>query len=177
MEQKVVKSPVQRIIVEYLSGLGVSQRGFAKATGLSDSVWSKYSLMTSAMSVEVLDKILAAYPGVRVVLNTYLTGNSQSNITLRDKTLENQENHMTPKETFYQDLIENNTEYSLLPKAILRDYKIVPDKLLDIITESKDQVNRELQKKQDLLIEVYESKIDKLKRENEDLRRQIPPKE
>lgn len=177
MEQKVVKSPVQRIIVDYLSGLKVSQRGFAKATGLSDSVWNKYSQMTSAMSVEVLDKILVAYPGVREALNTYLTGNKHPNITLRDKTSEKEENHMSPKETFYQDLIENNTEYSLLPKAILRDYKIVPDKLLDIITESKDQVNRELQKKQDLLIEVYEGKIDKLKQENENLRRQIPPKQ
>lgn len=177
MEHTKVKSEVQQLIVDYLKELKVSQRGFGDAVGMSDSAWNKYKDMGHAMSVPILDKILLAYPGVRAVLNNYLTGNNMAKLTPKDKMLNNDENHKASKETFYRDLIENNQEYSLLPKAVLRDYKIVPDKLLDIITTAKDEVNKELRQKQDIIIESYENRIKKLEEEKEDLRRQIPPKQ
>jgi hypothetical protein len=130
------------------------------------------------MGVDVLDKILAAYPDLKGELIKYLTDNKNKNLTNMQK---NGKDVGIPledaKETFYRDLIENNQEYSLLPKAVLRDYKIVPDKLLDIITTAKDEVNSELKKKQEYIIQLYEGRIKQLEMEKEDLRRQIPPKQ
>jgi hypothetical protein len=177
VEQKGIKSEVQRLIVAYLKDLGVSQRDFGKAVEMSGSAWNKYKDMEHAMSIPLLDKILFAYPGVRTVLNNYLTSNNMAKLTPKDKTLNNKENHTEARETFYRDLIENNQEYSLLPKAVLRDYKIVPDKLLDIITAAKDEVNSELKKKYEYIIDDCDRRIKKLEEENEDLRRQIPPKQ
>lgn len=171
-----MSSEIQRIIIDYLEELGVSQRQFAELTGVSDATYGGYRRMETSIKLDLVDKIVSNYPDLRIRLAGYLTGNNGGNITPKDKTMNNDENPHSAKETFYRDLIENNTEYSLLPKAILKDYKIVPDKLLDIITESKDQVNNELKKKQELLIEIYEGRIKKLEEEKEDLRRQIPPK-
>lgn len=87
------------------------------------------------------------------------------------------------KETFYRELIEDNENYSLIPKAILSDYKIVPEKLLDMITQSKDELNGELKEKHKLIIQGYENRINRLEEdksallaENERLKRQIPAK-
>ena len=108
------------------------------------------------------------------------------------QTPNNKENGMNQRETFYQDLIENNDEYSILPRAVLKDYKIVPDKIIDVIIssnenekralkESKEMEIESLNKKYELIIEGLENKVirlegDKKKLENdiEDLRRKIP---
>ena len=80
-------------------------------------------------------------------------------------------------------MIEDNENYSLIPKAILSDYKIVPEKLLDMITQSKDELNGELKEKHKLIIQGYENRINRLEEdkaalvaENERLQRQIPAK-
>jgi hypothetical protein len=94
---------------------------------------------------------------------------------------ENKLNGMHARETFYQDLIEKNDEYSLLPRAVLRDYKIVPDKIIDVLVqsnenekkaliESKELEIRVLNEKYEILIEGYENKIKRLEKENDDLR-------
>lgn len=94
------------------------------------------------------------------------------------ETIKNKENRaMNARETFYTELIENNQEYSLLPKAILRDYKMIPDKLIDLITQSKDEVNRGLLEKNELLVMGYEARLQKLEMEKEELRRQISTKD
>lgn len=105
---------------------------------------------------------------------------------------ENNGNSMTPRETFYTDLIENNSEYSLLPRAVLQDYKIVPDKIIDVIIastasekkaleDSKRMEIEGLNQKYELIITGLENKTERLEKrnkelekENEDLRRQIP---
>jgi hypothetical protein len=104
-----------------------------------------------------------------------------------------QQNGITTRETFYRELIEDNDEYSILPRAVLKDYKIVPDKIIDVIItsnenekraikESKELEIESLNKKHEFLLNVREmelkeceKEIEKLKAENEELRRKIPP--
>jgi hypothetical protein len=85
------------------------------------------------------------------------------------------------KETFYKDLIESNADYSLIPRAVLQDYKIVPDKIIDVILSSNENEKKALEKSKDLeieslnkryelLIEGYENKIKRLEEENHELR-------
>lgn len=115
-----------------------------------------------------------------------------------DSTLENtthdKQTDMDVKETFYRDLIENNDEYSILPRAVLKDYKIVPDKIIDVIIASNENEKKALEKSKDLeivglneryerLIKGYENEIidltnqnEKLRNENNDLLRQISSK-
>jgi len=108
------------------------------------------------------------------------------------KPSDNKQLSMGVKETFYRDLIENNEEYSLLPRAVLKDYKIVPDKIINVIIQSNENERKaieksmtleieSLNKKYELIIEGYENKIqrlesekEKLMRENERLMSQIP---
>lgn len=119
---------------------------------------------------------------------------SKSDNTSVQQPGDNKQNGMTAKETFYTDLIENNEEYSLLPRAVLRDYKIVPDKIIDVIIKSGENERTALQRSMDLEIEslneknrtiiegykngikILELENERLKQENEQLRRQIPPK-
>lgn len=122
-----------------------------------------------------------------------------TNSTGVEKAGDNKPNGLTKKETFYTDLIESNEEYSLIPRAVLKDYKIVPDKIIDVIIQSNENEKKALErscnmeieslnKKYELLIEGYENKINRLEREkgeiereyndllkiNEDLQRKIP---
>jgi hypothetical protein len=114
------------------------------------------------------------------------------NGTYVDIPNEKPQNGMTIRETFYQELIENNAEYSLLPRAVLRDYKIVPDKIIDVILKSNEHEREAMEKssrleieslnqKYELIIAGLENKSERLekenielKKQNEDLRRQIP---
>lgn len=102
------------------------------------------------------------------------------------------------KETFYKNLIEGNEEYSLIPRAVLKDYKIVPDKIIDVIIDSnrneKHAITQSFQDQKDALINKheqviigYEAKIkrleaeikeleierEKLENERENLKRQV----
>src|SRR5688500_10978799 len=163
--------------MEYLRVKASSSMNLQIQTGVSHALYRRSTEGNNANGVDKLEQICARFPELKIMIGQYLTGNNMAKLTPTDKTLNNGEKHGQARETFYKDLIENNDEYSIVPKAILRDYKIVPDKLLDIITQAKDQVNIELKEKQEYLIEVYESRIKKLEEEKEDLRRQIPPKQ
>lgn len=124
-------------------------------------------------------KLTAIAEALGVSVNDLLLENSTS--VQNDPAIN--EKPMSPRETFYQELIENNEDYSIIPKAILRDYKIVPERILDMITRSKDDVSKLLEEKHLLIIKGYESQIERLEREKEelakqkdDLQRQIPAK-
>lgn len=108
--------------------------------------------------------------------------------TYAEKAGDNKLNGHGARETFYTDLIENNVEYSLLPRAVLKDYKIVPDKIIDVIISSNENEKKALResmetakesliKDYELLIKGLENKVERLEKENEDLRRQIPGKD
>jgi transcriptional regulator with XRE-family HTH domain len=119
---------------------------------------------------------------------------TNENSTDLQKTGDNKQNRKTPRETFYLDLIENNVEYNLIPRAVLKDYKIVPDKIIDVIISSAENEKKALKEAMDMakdsLIQKYELIIkgkenrietlnkekEDLRKENEDLRKQIPVK-
>lgn len=177
----VIESPIQKAIVDYLKENGVSQRKFAEMTGASESTFSKYSAMTSAMGVDMLDKILSNYPGAKQALIDYLGGDS--------KTIDEVESFL------YKNIIESKTEYRLMHKKILDDYDMLPKsetesrtKIINAILQSSDNEKiaiertkaleiEKLQKEQELHIKLLENKIEKLEAEKELLRRQIPGKE
>jgi AAA15 family ATPase/GTPase len=81
---------------------------------------------------------------------------------------------MTPRETFYIDLIEKNEEYNLIPRAVLKDYKIVPDKIIDVIIQSNENEKKALveglNSKYELMIQGYKNKIADLESEINRLR-------
>lgn len=131
-------------------------------------------------------KIREGLPGLNQ--EWYDTGKGDvfvSNVTYAQKAGDNNLNGHGARETFYTDLIENNVEYSLLPRAVLKDYKIVPDKIIDVIIASNENEKKALKesmetakealiKDYERLIEGLENKVARLEKENEDLRRQIP---
>lgn len=98
------------------------------------------------------------------------------------------------KETWYAELIEKNEVYALIPKTVLRDYKMVPDKVIDIITKSNEGEKEAiiaryrgekdaLEAKHALIIATLENRSTKLeedvlrlKAEKEELQRQIASK-
>lgn len=81
------------------------------------------------------------------------------------------------KETFYADLIEKNEIYALIPKAVLSDYKIVPDKIMDIIIRSNEGEKEALIAKYEVIIRGLEIKSAQLEAENKELRQiTIKPK-
>jgi hypothetical protein len=56
------------------------------------------------------------------------------------------------KESFYKELIEENEEYSLIPRAILKDYKIVPEKIINMIYQDKEELKNALVAKYEMII-------------------------
>jgi hypothetical protein len=87
------------------------------------------------------------------------------NLTSVEKLTENN-NMDQARETFYRDLIERNEEYSILPKALLKDYKMIPDKIMDQITKTNDELKS-------ALVDKYERYIKTLEQENQDLRKRL----
>lgn len=84
---------------------------------------------------------------------------------------------MDQKETFYAELIEKNEVYALIPKAVLSDYKIVPDKIMDIIIRSNEGEKEALIAKYEVIIRGLEIKSAQLEAENKELRQiTIKPK-
>jgi hypothetical protein len=87
------------------------------------------------------------------------------NLTSVEKLTENN-NMDQARETFYRDLIERNEEYSILPKALLKDCKMIPDKIMDQITKTNDELKN-------ALVDKYERYIKTLEQENQDLRKRL----
>jgi hypothetical protein len=67
------------------------------------------------------------------------------------------------KESFYRDLIENNQEYSLIPRAVLTDYKIVPEKIIDMIYSDKEELKNALISKYEMIISNMEREVNNLR--------------
>lgn len=170
------------------------QQDIANGTGISKQNISNWMNGLNEPSTENLDLIAKFLDTPREVF--YMKSLTQDDLkrmfSKSDNTSvqqpgDNKQNGMTAKETFYTDLIENNEEYSLLPRAVLKDYKIVPDKIIDVIISSNENEKKALResmetakesliKDYELLIKGLENKVDRLEKENEDLRRQIPGK-
>lgn len=97
----------------------------------------------------------------------------------------NQNGMATSKETWYTELIENEEgQYSLIPRAILKDYKIMPDKVMDVLIKANESEKVAIEKNQSLekeilknrykeLVEALEKKVKRLEEEKEELLRQI----
>lgn len=102
--------------------------------------------------------------------------NETKNHTQVDKPSDNAKNGHAAKETFYRDFIENNPDYSIIPKAVFRDYKIVPDKIVDAIIQSATNEKKSLEEKYEIIIDGYKLRVERLQNENDELRRQIPGK-
>lgn len=83
-----IESPLQVAIVAYLKSIGVSQRKFAEVTGASETTFGTYNRMTSAMGVDILDKILTAYPGAKQAIIDYLSRNTDENLTEEPKSMD-----------------------------------------------------------------------------------------
>jgi transcriptional regulator with XRE-family HTH domain len=68
----------------------------------------------------------------------------------------------------YTELIEQNSDYKLMPTMILTDYSIIPKRILD-------GHDKEIAR-QEILISKYEGLINRLEKEIESLRSQLTPK-
>jgi hypothetical protein len=67
------------------------------------------------------------------------------------------------KESFYRDLIEHNQDYSLIPRAVLTDYKIVPEKIIDMIYQDKEELKNALITKYEMIIANMEREANHLR--------------
>jgi hypothetical protein len=162
----VIESPIQKAIVDFLKEKGVSQRKFADMTGASESIFNKYSAMTSAMGVDMLDKILSAYPGAKQALIDYLGGRTTEEI----------------EGLFYKNLVESRTEYRLMHKKVLDEYDMIPKtetherrEIIQILKASMQEAKDALIEKHEVIIAGYKMDIAKLEQQVKDLRGRIPP--
>jgi hypothetical protein len=67
------------------------------------------------------------------------------------------------KESFYRELIEDNEEYSLIPRAVLKEYKIVPEKIIDMIYSDKEELKNALISKYEMIISNMEREVNHLR--------------
>jgi hypothetical protein len=169
------------------------QVDFALECKINPNTLSK-ALERLSFSEDIVDKIYDKY-GVRK--DYWYDGKEpilERNGTGPHKPGDYKQNGYDPRETFYTDLIENNTEYTIMPRVVLRDYKIVPDKVIDAIIESKDGEKKALKEAMDMAtasllkkhsdqIEEYERQFKiveaeniELRKKNEDLLKQLASK-
>lgn len=166
------------------------QADVAEGTGISKqniSNWANGLNEPSSENLDLLAKFLDI-PREVFYMETLTDGYLKSNFLRRDNTSvqeagDNKQNGMDPRETFYTDLMEKNEHYSIIPTAVLKDYKIVPDKIIDVIIssnenekkalrESKDMEIESLMKKYELIIEGLENKTKRLEGEKAEIERQ-----
>lgn len=185
------------------------QAEIAEGTGISKQNISNWANGLNEPSTENLD-LLAKFLDVprqvfymETLTQEYLKRNFMGgNNTSVQEPSDNKQNGATARETFYEELMEKNKDYFVAPRSIFTDYKIVPDKIIDVIIQSnaneikamkeaKDLEMKGLIKDQESLIAGYENKIkrlegenqelasknQKLEQENRDLLRQIPAKQ
>lgn len=97
----------------------MTNRGFAKVTGASSAAFGVYRNMKSAMGIDLLDKILEAYPELRVVIAEHLvgqgTGNSRQNITQEDITPKNVKN--------IEEQLEKTRDLNFTLNEIIKGYR------------------------------------------------------
>lgn len=161
-------------VLEALLKLSGNQLGMN--AGLGNATVDRWTDKHLDISKPLVEKFLSYH---KINPEWWQTGKGEvliKNGTYVDIPKHNDRNGMTVRETFYTDLIENNTEYSLLPRAVFKDYKIVPERILDVIIRSADSEKQALIEKHELIIEGLKNKIKRLESEKEDLQRQIPAK-
>lgn len=188
-DKELLKKTISgRVISDLIHDKRLTQTQVAKDLHESEQVISNYAKGKRYISADFAIKWERKY-GERLIdlIDNELikSTNVEDNITPARKPSGNMELASQAKETFYRDLIEKNDEYSILPRAVLKDYKIVPDKIIDVIITSneneKNALKRSMESEKEALIKDYErviqgqeNKIARLEKENEDLRRQIP---
>jgi hypothetical protein len=117
----------------------------------------------------------------------YDTGKGEvfmENGTYVDTASDNKEITMTAKETFWREVMEDTDHpYRVVPSSVFKDYKIVPDKIIDVIIRSNESEKIALNEKYELIIQGLENQNKRLEKEKgdlqteiENLRRQIPAK-
>jgi hypothetical protein len=112
------------------------------------------------------------------------TGIGDVFLTSVDNPTDNKEISMTAKETFWREVMEDTDHpYRVVPSSVFKDYKIVPDKIIDVIIRSNESEKIALNEKYELMIQGLKNRNSRLETENqnllkeiEDLRRQIPGK-
>jgi hypothetical protein len=111
---------------------------------------SQGAITTPARLGEELGPIVTKklYEKARVNPEWFETGRGE--IFLKQPTKTNEEGLV--RESFYKDLIESNEEYSLIPRAILKDYKIVPEKIINMIYQDKEELKNALVAKYEMII-------------------------
>jgi hypothetical protein len=178
--EEALLDQIHAIVVGYRTGSSIDKGKFATDAGLlknsllavEDKVYTEKG-KRSTIDLLTLVKILIKYPALKRRLGEYLCRNTEENLTGGDKTIDNNEFMDNDIGAFYRRLIEENTEYRLMPKKILDDYDIVPkkesdsrSKVIDIITAAKDDVIRQQSK----LIVGYEEDISTLQKERDELK-------
>jgi hypothetical protein len=162
-----------------------SVNGLEKFIEASNGSISKYYQLDEEPGGNTIKKILSL-PGLNQ--EWWDSGKGEvfvENSTAAIKSTDRKGFVKSAKETFYTDLIESNDQYNLIPRAVLTDYKIVPDKIIDVIIKSTEDAKAALEKSKDLeiesltikhetIIEGLNNKIKRLEREIDDLRGQIP---
>lgn len=168
-----------KIIEQVLEDKNITKKAFSTKMGISRQTLDNWIKGVTFPTSDDLS-------GMSKILDVDLTNHAGEALTLYGAKRQ--------KETWYAELIEKNETYALIPKAVLRDYKMVPDKVLDTITQSHEgerealiaryKGEREaLIAEHQLLITGLENKaarleadVKRLEEENRELERQISAK-
>lgn len=185
-----------KVISDLIHNKRLTQAQVAKDLDESEQVISNYAKGKRFISAEFASKWERKYGEKLIDMIDQVLNKStidDINITSVEEPSDNKQNGMSQRETFYQDLMEKNEQYSVIPTAVLKDYKIVPDKIIDVIIRSNENERKALEKSMHLEIEslneknkiiiegykngikILEAENERLKTENAELRRQIPP--
>lgn len=147
-----IKDNLQKIMK--LRGVKVAE--LANKTGIIKQSIYKWLSGEYDPGSENLEKLAEA-------LNVSVKDFYDENLTSVSNLDNEQQNRSVARETFYRDLIEDNEEYSLLPKALLKDYKIVPEKLIERINQTNDELKEALVAKYELIIADQDREIQELR--------------
>jgi hypothetical protein len=172
-----------------------TSKEFAKLIGENDNGLSDIKAGRKRLTIDHIKNLKNSHPNFN--MDWYLTGTGHMFLEQKgtdlQKAANNKQNGYGARETFYTDLIENNAEYSLIPRAVFKDYKIVPDKIIDAIIQSNENekkamreamamAEQSLNDKLEETVEMYEEQYqaikaenERLEKENEELRKQISP--
>jgi transcriptional regulator with XRE-family HTH domain len=158
----------------------------AKKLGISPQLLGQYEKGRQNPKVDFFDKWKEVYnQDLRLMMIETNVSHGTEKHTPAMKSTSNKEMSRSAKETFFEDLIERNDTYFIAPRAIFTDYKIVPDKIIDVIISSNENEKKALEKSKDLeiaslvkkyelIIEGQDHKIKRLEKENEDLKSKVP---
>lgn len=82
MERNAVKSEIQRIVIEKLDALGMTQRRFAdEFPDYSIATYGTWRRQENAMGLDVLEKILFKYPDLKLTLSEFFGFKNSKNLT------------------------------------------------------------------------------------------------